>query len=300
MEGNSFPPAYDSPAAYSRVHELDIKAPPPPSDVKDVRTLVEETIGWMSDVDEKVNEAFGWSPIDFALEPLKGPWNELERLGGVYRTSCEGVEKCGENLAAATARVRESWKGQASQRFHQASTSQSKAMNWWGPVGRIIDLALQRASDEIQKAVIEVAETIRDLLKQEVQIDGAVAIVKIALKKTPVVGWGWQAERIYNAFKEGYDRCQTLVNQIQETVDAIKSFIEAIKEPIESAKNEVEKELKPIKDKIEPLKKAVEEVAAGAEVAQDFAKVADVTSLGGRERKPFYTGNQNEPWADAS
>lgn len=283
---------HPSPAQFSKPHNVDPKAPEASTDVAEIKQAIDDAMGWVGDVDDKIKEYTGWSPVEEALKPIGGKWNELERVGETYKVAGEAIEQSGQNLLSGLHRVRESWDGRAAVNFDDYAGRQAAAMEWWGPAGRVTETALKTVAQEIKKAVVEAAKRVADMVKEEVEITDGKMLMKQALKKVPIAGTAWQLQRIYDILDKARDHVMTLVNGIREIVQALKQFLEVVADPKAAAEGKVAEKLKPIKEKLD---KANENV----QLAQDIERISHIEDPAREPDNFFKVGEGRDPWANA-
>lgn len=280
---------FPSPAPYQAPEKVELD--PPATASEDIRQVISDSAGWLGDVDDAIAAVSGgWSPLDEAIKPIAGNWNELKRLGESYKVAGEAVENSGKNLVAGTRQVGGHWDGKAAIAFEEYSSKQSDALEWEGPVGRVVKAALEAIADEIKKAATEVVNDLADMLKEEVSLDDFKAILKVAVKKIPFAGTAWQIYCIEEIIRKTADRVTTLVNAIKELVEALKSFLAAVVDPSGAVNDKFEEKLAPITGKVKDGKKKLD-------LGQDIKDAADMDGPLHKPTQNFDVGP--DPWADA-
>ncbi len=283
--------SYASPAPYKAPEE--IKLDPPSSIKEDVGQIISEAAGWLGDVNDAIKHATkgAWSPLDEALQPIAGNWNELKRIGETYKIAGFAFENSAKNLTAGARQVDDHWDGKAALAFQDYAGKQVKAMAWEGPVGRTVNTALEMIADEIKKAAIEIVNKLAEMLEKQVSFDDALDFLKFAVKKIPVVGWTAQAAAIVDIVLKTKDLVMKLVNEIQEAARSLQTFLEFVSDPISKGQERLNDKLSPITDKLATVQQQ-------ASVADDLRLIADTS--GPRNKPPqFEIGEGRQPWEDA-
>lgn len=228
--------------------------------------------------------------MDEAIKPISGNWNELKRIGESYKIVGEAVENSGKNLAAGTRQVSGHWDGKAAIAFEDYSSKQSDALEWEGPVGRVVKAALEAIADEIKNAATEVVRDLAEMLKKEVELDDFKAILKVALKKIPIAGTAWQIYCIEEIIRKTADRVMALVNAIKELVEALKGFLSAIVDPGGAVNEKFE-------DKLAPTTKKVKDGRKKLDLTMDIKDAVDMDGPLHKPAENFDVGPN--PWASA-
>ena len=282
---------YPSPAPYKAAE--DIKLDPPATASEDIRKVIADSAGWLGDVDDAIAAVSGgWSPLDEAIKPIAGNWNELKRLGEAYKTAGEAVENSGKNLQAGTKQLDPHWNGKAANAFVEYSAREVDAMVWEGPVGRVIKAGLETVAEEIKKAATEVVSNLAEMLKKEVELKDIKGVLKVVLKKVPVVGTAWQIYAIEEIIRQTAVRVMELVEQIKELTEALRGFLAAVVDPGGAINEKFEDKLAPITDR-------VKDGAKFARLSVDIAKSADMDGPMHKPTENFSVGIGRDPWADA-
>jgi hypothetical protein len=243
---------------------------------------------WIQDILDYFSE-IGYNPLTEVLEKIGGNWNDLRRIGEVYKEVGDNFEKGGLNLEWGRTTVDSHWDGQASTNFQDFAGRLSAGMQWEGPIGRLICTALERVADEIEKAVTEAINKIIEVLKSQVEVKGVTSALKFALKKVPVAGWAYQLVDIAVQLKSVMNHVMTLVESIETTVNSVKDFIEFVKDPVGNVEEGLEAKLKPITDKIEDAQQK-------AEMAQDIVDAGNIESVRNKPDSAYEVGAGSQPW----
>ncbi|MDH6679819.1 hypothetical protein M2284_004043 [Rhodococcus sp. LBL1] len=282
---------FPEPSRYVAVESVDLA--PPATGAEDIRGLIADAAGWLGDVDDAIKVATGWSPLEEAIKPISGNWNELKRIGEAYKIAGEGMEKCGKNLEAGAKQVDGHWDGKAAVAFQEYAKRQVAAMVWEGPVGRVTKACLDRVAEEVQAAVVEGVNHLADMLNEEVRVDDAIHLLKFAVKKVPFLGIAMQADAIRRIIFRTRDLVMTLVDRIREVVDALKDYLAAVASPSGDLNQLSESTLAPITSKLDDAKKK-------AELGLDIAGVADADGPLHKPTGDFSVGVGRDPWEDAA
>ena len=282
---------YPSPAPYKAAE--DIKLDPPATASEDIRKVIADSAGWLGDVDDAIAAVSGgWSPLDEAIKPIAGNWNELKRLGEAYKTAGEAVENSGKNLQAGTKQLDPHWNGKAANAFVEYSAREVDAMVWEGPVGRVIKAGLEAVAEEIKKAATEVVSNLAEMLKKEVELKDIKGVLKVVLKKVPVVGTAWQIYAIEEIIRQTAVRVMELVEQIKELTEALQGFLAAVVDPGGAINEKFEDKLAPITSKVKDTKKKYD-------LTMDIKNAADMDGPLHKPTENFSVGPGRDPWADA-
>lgn len=146
----------------------------------------------------------------------------------------------------------------------------------------MIKAGLETVAEEIKKAATEVVSNLAEMLKKEVELKDIKGVVKVVLKKVPVVGTAWQIYAIEEIIRQTAVRVMELVEQIKELTEALQGFLAAVVDPGGAINEKFEDKLAPITDR-------VKDGAKFARLSVDIAKSADMDG-------PCTSRPRTSPW----
>lgn len=279
---------YTSPTTYRKAE--DVSLPLPEVGAEDIRETIAEAAGWLGDVDDAIYAATEWSPLLQFVEPLTGNWNELKRIGDAYRIAAEAMEVSGSNIRSCTERLDPYWDGAAAQSFTDHANRHAEALEWEGPVGRVVKEVCFFVSDKVRDAALSGVRRLAAMLEEEVALDGVTQWLKFAVKKLPVAGTTIQVAAIVNIINQAAHQIDDLVNGVQTLVEALEEFLAAVASPSGYLNAKFEEKLAPVTD-------AYTDAKAKADLAADIAGVADASGYYEAPKAGYEVGP--DPWADA-
>lgn len=290
--GTSETPAVGTVEAYHTVADYGppegIVYPAPTPAVDDIRETIDEAAGWLGEIDRALFELSGWSPLNEAVMPVTGNWNEIRRLGQAFEIAGNAMEAAAMSFETGVHRVDQSWDGLAAQSFSDYAKRQIDAMYWEGPGGRTFRALSEMLAEKLRDAVRTVISKILQLLEAEVDVGSSRGAIKFMAKKIPVFGTAWQVERIVEICWQVMDMTVDLIRMIEQVVDDFGRFLNAVADPSGQIRNSVEEHLAPFTDVLDHGKTAV-----------DTAKTADITPLLDTPEERFSVGTGTAPWQDA-
>lgn len=277
---------YDSAVDYGMPSGIHYPAPNPAID--DTREAIDEAAGWLGEVDRTIFELTDWSPLNEAIAPLSGNWNEIRRLGEAFDIAGTAMEAAAESLEGGVRRVDDYWNGLAAQSFSEYSARQIAAMYWEGPCGRTIHALSEAIADQIRIGVQTVVRKLADMLEAEVDLGSGRSAMKVALKKLPVVGTAWQVSSIIEIIWKTMDLTMDLIRKIEEVIEQFGQFLDAITDPEGQINQTIDRHLAPFNEVLDKGKTAL-----------DTGKTADITPVLYTPDERFSVGEGSKPWQDA-
>lgn len=286
---------YPDPTSYPKPNSIELD--PPSAAPPELADLIAETTGVVGDVNEAVKNVTRMAGsevnmLEMILSRITANWNELRRIGESYKIAGNSMESCGGNLEDVVRRVGPHWDGKAALAFEGWAQSQTAAMKWEGPVGRVICDLLTLIADKIRDGVRRACEKLRDFIVSFVDFRSAKALFKTLVKKIPGIGTALEIVDLARKIWSVVDLVNTIVREIEELRNRTKEFLEWIGNPTRKAKDWVAQ-------KLEPITGRVDNAAQKAALINDIAKVSQTEDTLSRPKEAYETGSGREPWEDA-
>ncbi|MGK8512790.1 hypothetical protein ACRS5S_33905 [Nocardia asiatica] len=220
--------AYANPVVYTAPTMISLG--PPDTIEEDLVRKIEEKSGWLGDFNQGIRQATNneWSPLNQLFEPLSGNWNELKRIGATYRIAGAALEDSSKNLSWGVNKLSAHWDGKAAISFEDHSRNLSAALEWWGPVGRTVDFVMTTLVQQVTDACLAIANKLKEMLEAEVDISDGKSVVKVALKKVPVVGTAYQVASLANIVLSVWNTIKPLLEKIKNLVTSAKNLLSSI------------------------------------------------------------------------
>lgn len=234
-------------------YPIDLKEVP--TEEADVARLVENRMEWLSDANGAIKTITDIDLLSKILQPVSGNWEEFRRIGLVHGKSGTALKNIGWNLTRVKTELDKSWDGKAAINFNTYITDLTKAMEYEHAIGQILEIALDQAATQYEKAVQSLVDKLYDKLKEEVEFNSVKKILKLAAKKLPIGGYIYQAWSIIDKLNKLAKESKRLKEEIEKAVDSLKEFIAFADNPSDYLKDKTKGK---IEEKFKPLNKAKE------------------------------------------
>ncbi|MAU82003.1 WXG100 family type VII secretion target [Gordonia sp. Z-3] len=261
---------------------IDVSAPP--HSEPDIRGLIEETSGWLAEIDATVEQYGHWSPIRQAIKPISGNWEELRRIGEVYSKAGTAVGTIGNDVAAQTARIDGSWDGKAAHAFADYSRNATDYMEWEAALGRMLREGFEKAAAEFENAVGAALRVIINEFEKVITVRGTSGVVKALAKSIPLLGTAAQLGDLAKALIAIGQEVLPLIEEVRRGVEAFQEFIEFAQDPVGFAK---EKGQDAVNEKLAPYKEELERGRHRVQVLRDVDTLMGVDDLRDRPQAPY-------------
>ncbi|MEV0687198.1 hypothetical protein AB0I35_25345 [Nocardia sp. NPDC050378] len=284
--------AYAGAETFNAPHTISLVAPDTTQEML-VKTI-EDHSGWLGDLNEGVRYTTDekWSPLGQLFSPIDGNWSEIRRLGAAYRTFGNAMEDSSKNITSGMNRVSSSWDGKAAIAFETYAQDLSRSVAWWGPVGRSIDHILTITLEEVTAACMRIAVKLKEMLEAEVDISDGKSLLKVALKKIPVVGTAAQVASLGNICLKTWEAIAPVVDKIRSLITAVMNFIDKL-----LGKNKEPGVYKEMDEMVKPFTTSVVSVQKGAALATELQQVkAGEGSQEGDQSRSYAPGTGTNPW----
>lgn len=273
---------------------VDLVAPPD-NDV-DFRGLIDETMGFVGEVDGKIQSLIGWSPVQSALEPIAGNWAALRTIGQTYGKAGTALGTVGGGLIDVSGRLDPHWDGRAAVAFGDYANHLARGLEWEAATGRLIQQGLELAADKIEDAVKRVLVLFKDSLARFVDFHDVSGTIHTVLKLIPGVGSAKTIEQVTEVIQDIYKTVDFMLTDVKKAVEAVEEFLRFVEDPVGYVGDKASSELD---EKLAPFKERVDDAQQSAQNTRDFLTVADVSSSRDMPDQRYEAGFGNDPWEDA-
>ncbi|MFI9405458.1 hypothetical protein [Nocardia sp. NPDC052316] len=299
---------YTGAATYSKPESFKLEAPA--ANKEELAGLIAEVFPVLGNVNESIKSitrAAGteYDPLVSCLEPIPGNWSEIRRLGEVYKAAGNGLEACGKNLESGVKRIdgstnsKPNWDGKASIAFSDWATKQVAAMQWEGPVGRIVSDCAGAVSDEIRNGIKFILQKLWGMLNKYVDFDDIKGALKSVANILSAAVPGLGAARIAKLVVDiGYliKAAIDVVFKIKELADAFKKLLDIIKDPVGQLKEKANQKLD---EAIAPVTRRIDDATRKAALAKDIQQISQYGDTVNRPTESYDAGTGSAPWENA-
>ncbi|WP_280217589.1 hypothetical protein [Nocardia neocaledoniensis] len=278
--------AYSAAAAYNKAESISLD--PPTVNREDIAGLIGEVSPVLGDINESIKSVTRTAgkeidPLVLVLKPIEGNWNEIRRIGEVYKIAGNAMETCGKNLESGVSRVGQHWDGKAAISFEQSwAKRQIEAFKWEGPVGRVTSDLFSKLADEIRDGIRRAITALKEMIEDYIDVKSVKGILKNVIKKVPGIGWAVEVVDLGNKIYTIVSAVKKIVDKIEETKNKLKEYVEFLKNPAQVTAEKLQ-------EKIQPALRT-------AAVGQDLAQVAQYNKTADRPRESYEVGAGTNPW----
>ncbi|WP_410876341.1 hypothetical protein [Nocardia sp. A7] len=278
--------AYGAPAAYSKPESISLD--PPTVNQEDTAALIGQVSPVLHDINESIKSVTRTAgneidPLVLVLKPIEGNWNEVRRIGEVYKIAGNAMEASGKNLENGVSRVGQHWDGKAAISFEQGwAKTQVEAMKWEGPVGRVTSDLFSSLADEIREGVRRAITALKEMIEDYIDVKSVKGIFKNVIKKVPGIGWAVEVVDLGHKIYTIVSTVKKIVDKIEETKNKLKEYLAFLSNPTQVAADKLNDTLQP----------TLRRVAVG----QDLAQVAQYNKTTDRPRESYEVGAGTNPW----
>lgn len=265
---------FPDPVGYPPGTDIEGMLEAPAVEDASLEDAIDETGGTLNAIDDVVRNVTGWSPVEDIVEPLSGRWPSLQQKAEVLRIAGEASEQIAANLTSSLPTLDSHWNGGAAQAFTDYLTGAARALEYEGPLNRVV----AEVYDLIATQIEEAARFMVDVLGV------AANKVRNALASAWIPGAGLY--RVYEAVQAAWDifnEAKQLVKDIRAAIDQVKEVIEAAQDPAGAAEDWLREELAPVQENAEDAEQA-------AQWAQDLEVLSDPTALTDEPTTPYQPG----------
>ncbi|WP_150116297.1 hypothetical protein [Williamsia herbipolensis] len=280
--------------SYGAPTPVDVAAPPH-SDV-DFRGLIDETMGFVGEVDGKIQSLIGWSPVQSALEPIAGNWAALRTIGQTYGKAGTALGTVGDGLSDVRGRLDPHWDGRAAVAFGDYATDLARGLEWEAATGRLVQQGLELAADKIEEAVKRVLVLLKDSLAKFVDFHDVSGTIHTVLKLIPGLGTKKTIEQVTLIIQDIYKTVDFMLTDVKRAVESVEEFLRFVEDPVGYVGD---KSSSAVDEKLAPFKKNIDDARQSAQNTRDFLTVADVDSSRDMPHQRYEAGFGNDPWEDA-
>ncbi|MEV0772117.1 type VII secretion target [Nocardia salmonicida] len=292
IAGQGITENYPNPVSYTGPEGIIL--PPPDGLEENLVKAIEDKTGWLGDFNEGIRLATDdkWSPLGQLFEPLEGNWNEFRRLGGAYRAYGNAMEASSKNVSWSALQLGNFWDGKAAIAFENYAQDLSRSIQWWGPVGRSVDHVFTIIAEEVTKGCLAIAMKLKDMLEKEVDVTDGKNVVKIALKKVPVLGTTWQLVSLGNICLQVWNTIKPILDKIRDLIKSAKNLLEKI-----SSKDKPKSEMGQVNETISSFTDDLVDAHKVAVISNELNQVWENSdSQNGDQTRKFNVGAGANPW----
>lgn len=265
---------FPNPVPYPPGTDIEATLEAPEVEDASLEEAIDETGGTLNAIDDVVRAVTGWSPVEEIVEPLSGRWPSLQQKAEVLRIGGEASEQIATNLTSSLSTLDPHWNGGAAQAFTGHITGVARALEYEGPLNRVVAEVYDLVATKIEEA----AGFMVDVLGV------AANKVRNALATGWIPGYGWY--KAYDAVRtawEIFNEAKQLVEDIREAIDQVKAVVEAAQDPVGAAEDWLREELEPVMEDVERAEQA-------AQWAEDLEVLSDPTALTDAPTTPYEVG----------
>lgn len=254
---------YPDPVGYPPGTDIAGMLTAPAVEAASLEDAIDETGGTLDAIDDVVRTVTGWSPVEQIVEPLSGRWPSLEQKAEVLRIAGEASEQIAANLTSSLSTLDSHWNGGAAQAFIDHVTGAARALEYEGPLNRVV----ADVYDLVAAKIAEAAAFMVDVL----------GVAADRVRNALTSGWlpGANVYRIYEAVRAAWDvfnEARQLVEDLREAIDQVRAVIEAAQDPAGAAEDWLREELAPVLETAEDAEQARRR-------AEDLEVLSDPTAL---------------------
>ncbi|MEV0332085.1 hypothetical protein [Nocardia sp. NPDC050717] len=279
---------YTAAENYPKKSEFKLEAPN--VNREDLAGLIGEVSPVIGDVNESIKSVTRtvgeeFDPLAKLLTPIEGNWNEVRRIGEVYKAAGNAMEICGVNLEEGVKKVGPNWDGKAAISFETNwANRQIAAMKWEGPVGRLIADLFGRFADSIRNGIKRALTALKEMLEDYLDIKSIKGIFKQVIKKIPGLGAIAEVMDLAHKILTIMNKVKAIVDEIEQAKNQLKEFLSFLQNPTQVAADNLNQRLEP----------ALRQTAR----AVDLNSAVRVNNTLDRPRESYEVGAGTDPWSN--